>query len=187
MTSKKMLPAEESEVLLKTLKARFTKNMQRHKGMEWSKIEEKLNANPTKLWSLNEMESTGGEPDVVGHDGKTGEYIFYDCSPESPKGRRSICYDHEALESRKQHKPANSAINMAEEMGIEILTKEQYHQLQQLGPFDTKTSSWVETPPDIRKLGGALFGDYRFGTVFIYHNGAESYYGARGVRGMLRV
>lgn len=187
MTSKKMLPAEESEALLKTLKARFTKNMQHHEGMEWSKIEEKLNANPTKLWSLNEMESTGGEPDVVGYDSKTGEYIFYDCSPESPKGRRSICYDHEALESRKQHKPANSAINMAEEMGIEILNTEQYQQLQQLGSFDSKTSSWVETPSDIRKLGGALFGDYRFDTVFIYHNGAESYYGARGFRGMLRV
>ncbi len=181
------LSAEESEALLKTLKARFAKNAQRHEGLEWSKVEEKLNANPTKLWSLNQMESTGGEPDVVDHDTETGEYIFYDCCPESPKGRRSVCYDHEALESRKKFKPANSAINMAEEMGIEILNTGQYQQLQQLGNFDAKTSSWVETPPKIRKLGGALFGDYRFDTVFIYHNGAESYYGARGFRGMVRV
>ncbi len=187
MTNRKELLPEESGALLKTLKARFEKNMQRHEGMEWSKVEEKLKANPARLWSLNQMESTGGEPDIVDYDTETGEYIFYDCCPESPKGRRSVCYDHEALESRKKFKPANSAINMAEEMGIEILNTEQYQRLQQLGNFDSKTSSWVETPPEIRKLGGALFGDYRFDTVFIYHNGAESYYGARGFRGMLRV
>ncbi len=187
MTDKKKLSAEETEALLQILKKRFEKHTSRHEGLEGNKVEEKLKTSPAKLWSLYQMEESGGEPDVVNLDKKTGEYIFYDCSPESPKGRRSVCYDHEALESRKKFKPANSAMNMAEEMGIEILNQEQYHQLQQLGPFDTKTSSWVETPANIRKLGGALFGDYRFGTVFIYHNGAESYYGARGFRGMVRV
>lgn len=161
--------------------------MNRHKGIEWNKVQEKLEANPEKLWSLNEMEVTEGEPDVVGYDKKTGEYIFFDCSPESPKGRRSICYDHEALESRKEHKPKHSALGMAEEMGIEILDEQQYRELQKLGKFDTKTSSWIKTPADIRKLGGAIFGDWRYGHVFIYHNGAESYYAARGFRGSLRV
>lgn len=175
------------EELLKILKNRFEKNMHRHKGLEWLKIQTRLKGNSEKLWSLNEMEETGGEPDVVGYDKKTGEYIFYDCSAESPKKRRSLCYDLEALESRKEHKPKNSAIGMAAEMGIELLTEEQYHELQQLGKFDTKTSSWVATPADIRKYGGAIFGDYRFGRVFIYHNGAESYYAARGFRGLLRV
>lgn len=184
---KKVLLLQEADVLLNILKARFEKNMQRHKNIEWTKVQEKLEANPEKLWSLDEMESTEGEPDVVGYDEKTGEYIFFDCSAESPKGRRSVCYDHEALESRKAHKPKNSAIGMAAEMGIEILTEEQYRALQELGNFDTKTSSWLSTPPEIRKLGGAIFGDWRFGQVFIYHNGAESYYGARGFRGVLRV
>lgn len=161
--------------------------MNRHKGIEWNKVQEKLEANPEKLWSLNEMEVTEGEPDVVGYDKKTGEYIFFDCSPESPKGRRSICYDHEALESRKEHKPKHSALGIAEEMGIEILDEQQYRELQKLGKFDTKTSSWIKTPADIRKLGGAIFGDWRYGHVFIYHNGAESYYAARGFRGSLRV
>lgn len=161
--------------------------MNRHKGIEWNKVQDKLEANPEKLWSLNEMEVTEGEPDVVGYDKKTGEYIFFDCSPESPKGRRSICYDHEALESRKEHKPKHSALGMAEEMGIEILDEQQYRELQKLGKFDTKTSSWIKTPADIRKLGGAIFGDWRYGHVFIYHNGAESYYAARGFRGSLRV
>ena len=186
-SNKKKLSPEQREELLKTLKARFEKNMNRHKGLEWAKVQAKLEANPEKLWSLNEMEITGGEPDVVGHDKKTGEYIFYDCSAESPKGRRSLCYDHEALESRKEHKPKNSAIDMAADMGIEILTEEQYRELQQLGNFDTKTSSWVKTPADIRKLGGAIFCDRRYNTVFVYHNGAESYYAARGFRGSLRV
>ena len=163
------------------------KNKNRHKGIEWDKVQAKLEASPGKLWSLNEMEMTGGEPDVVGIDKKTNEYIFYDCSPETPKGRRSICYDPEALESRKEHKPAHSAIGMADEMGIDILTEEQYRGLQQLGAFDLKTSSWVLTPPPIRKLGGALFCDQRYDTVFLYHNGAESYYGARGFRGLLRI
>jgi hypothetical protein len=169
------------------LKARFEKNMNCHKGLEWTKVQAKLEASTEKLWSLNEMERTGGEPDVVGHDKKTGEYIFYDCSAESPKGRRSVCYDHEALVSRKEHKPKNSAIEMATAMGIELLTEEQYRELQKLGNFDTKTSSWVKTPSDIRKLGGAIFGDYRYSKVFVYHNGAESYYAARAFRGSLRV
>jgi hypothetical protein len=185
--AKKKLSSEQHEELILALRARFEKNMNRHKGIDWAKVESKLEAHPEKLWSLNEMERTGGEPDVVGHDKKTGEYIFIDCSPETPKERRSICYDHEALESRKEHKPANSAIQMAADMGIEILTEEEYRELQKLGKFDSKTSSWIETPSDIRKLGGALFGDYRYGHVFIYHNGAESYYAARAFRGSLRV
>lgn len=186
-SSKKELSEEQQSELLNTLKERFNKNMNRHKGLEWDKIQVKLEKQPEKLWSLDDMEVTGGEPDVVGYNNKTDEYIFYDCSAESPKGRRSLCYDHEALESRKQHKPADSAINMAQSMGIEILTEEQYHELQQLGEFDTKTSSWVKTPLEVRKLGGAIFGDYRFGRVFMYHNGAESYYAARGFRGSLKV
>ena len=186
-SNKKKLPAEQREELLKTLKARFEKNKSRHKDLEWTKVQVKLEANTEKLWSLNEMEQTGGEPDVVGYDKKTGEYIFYDCSVESPKDRRSLCYDHEALEARKEHKPGDSAINMADEMGIEILTEEQYRELQRLGKFDLKTSSWVKTPPAIRKLGGAVFCDRRYDTVFLYHNGAESYYAARGFRGSLRV
>ena len=181
------LPSGRREELLRALKARFEKNMNRHKGLEWAKVQAKLEANTEKLWSLNEMERTGGEPDVVGHDKKTGEYIFYDCSAESPNGRRSVCYDGEALKSRKEHKPQNSAIDMAAAMGIELLTEEQYRELQKLGNFDTKTSSWVKTPSDIRKLGGAIFADYRYGTVFVYHNGAESYYAARAFRGSLRV
>jgi hypothetical protein len=173
--------------LLNILKTRFEKNMNRHKGLEWAAVQTKLEANPAKLQALDAMEETGGEPDVIDHDKKTGEYIFYDCAAESPKGRRSICYDHEALESRKEHKPADSAINMANEMGIEILSEEQYRGLQQLGKFDLKTSSWIQTPAAIRKLGGALFCDRRYDTVFLYHNGAESYYAARGFRGSLRV
>lgn len=188
MTKKnKELSLEQREELLRTLKARFEKNMNRHEGLEWAKVQAKLEANTEKLWSLNEMEGTGGEPDIVGHDEKTGEYIFIDCSAESPKGRRSVCYDREALESRKQHKPENSAIDMATAMGIELLKEEQYRELQKLGNFDLKTSSWVQTPADIRKLGGALFCDRRYDTVFVYHNGAESYYAARGFRGSLRV
>ena len=183
----KALSPEQREELLRALKARFEKNMNRHKGLEWAKVQAKLEANAEKLWSLNEMETTGGEPDVVGHDKKTGEYIFYDCSAESPKGRRSVCYDGEALESRKEHKPKNSAIDMAAAMGIELLTEEQYRELQELGEFDTKTSSWVQTPADIRELGGALFCDRRYDHVFVYHNGAESYYAARAFRGSLRV
>jgi hypothetical protein len=186
-SSNKTLLPEQREELFKTLKDRFEKNMNRHKGIEWAKVQAKLEANAGKLWSLDDMEATGGEPDVVGYDQKTAEYIFYDCSAESPKGRRSICYDHEALESRKEHKPGNSAIGMAAEMGIEILDEEQYRELQQFGKFDTKTSSWIKTPAEIRKLGGAIFADYRYGTIFVYHNGAESYYGARGFRGSLRV
>ena len=186
-STKRELSSGQSEELISALKARFEKNMNRHKGLEWAKVQANLKANPKKLWSLNEMERTGGEPDVVGHDKRAGEYIFYDCSAESPKGRRSICYDREALESRKEHKPENNAIDMAAAMGIEILTEEQYRELQKLGKFDTKTSSWIETPPDIRKLGGAIFADYRYGNVFVYHNGAESYYGARAFRGSLRV
>lgn len=186
-TEKTTLLPEQQEELLTILKARFDKNIDRHQGMEWANVQAKLEGNSEKLWSLYEMERTGGEPDVVGFDEKSGEYIFYDCSPESPKGRRSICYDHEALESRKQHKPENSAVNMAAEMGIEMLTEEQYRELQQLGNFDAKTSSWLTTPAEIRKLGGAIFGDYRFGQVFVYHNGADSYYGARGFRGSLKV
>jgi Protein of unknown function (DUF4256) len=184
---KRRLPAEQREELVLALRARFEKNMSRHKGIEWAKVEAKLAANVEKLWSLNEMEATGGEPDVVGQDKKTGEYIFYDCAGESPAGRRSICYDHEALESRKEHKPVNSAIQMATEMGIEILNEEQYRELQKLGKFDTKTSSWIKTPSDIRKLGGAIFADWRYGQVFVYHNGAESYYAARAFRGSLQV
>ena len=185
--TKKALSPKQREELLRALKARFEKNMNRHKSLKWPKVQEKLEANTEKLWSLNEMERTGGEPDVVGYDKKTAEYFFYDCSAESPKGRRSICYDHEALESRKEHKPENSAIQMAADIGIELLTEEQYRELQKLGSFDTKTSSWVKTPADIRKLGGAIFCDRRYNTVFLYHNGAESYYAARGFRGSLRV
>ena len=189
MTIKKKLSPKEGEELLKTLKARFEKNMKRHKGIEWAKVMAKLNlpAGDEKLWSLNEMEKTGGEPDVVGHDTKTGEYIFYDCSAESPAGRRSICYDREGLDSRKEHKPQNNAIDMAVAMGIELLTEEKYRELQKLGKFDTKTSSWLKTPADIRKLGGAIFADFRYGNIFVYHNGAQSYYGGRAFRGLLRV
>src|SRR6187397_1382139 len=186
-SNKKKLSSEQSSELLKTLKVRFEKNMNRHKGLEWAKVQAKLEANPEKLYSLNEMEITGGEPDVVGHDKKTGEYVFYDCSTESPKERRSLCYDHEALEARKEHKPEDSAINMAASMGIEILTEEQYRELQQLGNFDLKTSSWVKTPAAVRELGGALFCDRRYNHVFTYHNGAESYYAARGFRGSFSV
>jgi len=185
--TKKELSSEQREELLRVLKARFEKNTDRHKGLAWAKVQAKLETNAEKLWSLNEMERTGGEPDVVGHDKKTGEYIFYDCSAESPKGRRNVCYDHEALEARKAFKPKDNAIDMAAAMGIELLTEEQYRELQKLGNFDTKTSSWVKTPSDIRKLGGALFVDRRYGNVFVYHNSAESYYGARGFRGLLRV
>lgn len=185
--NKKDLSQEQKEQLLSVLKTRFEKNMNRHKDIEWSKVQAKLEANSEKLLSLDEMEETEGEPDVLGYDKKTDEYIFYDCSPESPKGRRSICYDHEALESRKEHKPKHSAIGMAEEMGIDILTEEEYRELQKSGTFDIKTSSWIKTPSDIRKLGGALFCDRRYNTVFLYHNGAESYYAARGFRGSLRV
>jgi hypothetical protein len=187
MSRKKELKAEERTALLHSLKTRSEKNMQRHKGITWDKVQARLEAHPEKLWPLYQMEETGGEPDVVGQDKKSGEFIFMDCSDESPKGRRSICYDPEALASRKEHKPANSALGMAKEMGIEILTEEQYRQLQELGEFDRKTSSWILTPPAIRKLGGALFCDRRFDHVFTYHNGAESYYGARGFRGVLRV
>jgi Protein of unknown function (DUF4256) len=186
-SNKKKLSAEQRSALLNTLKARFEKNMSRHNGIDWAAIQARLQANSDKLWSLNEMEQTGGEPDVVGYDKNTGEYIFYDCSAESPKDRRSICYDHEALEKRKEHKPADSAVNMAADMGIEILTEAQYRELQQLGKFDTKTSSWVKTPAEIRKLGGAIFCDCRYNTVFVYHNGAESYYAGRAFRGWLRV
>jgi hypothetical protein len=185
--NKKQLSPEQREELLKILKARFEKNSNRHKDIDWSKVRAKLEANPDKLWSLNEMERTGGEPDVVGHDKKTGEYIFYDCSAESPKVRRSLCYDRQALESRKEHKPENNAIDMAAAMGIELLTEEQYRELQKLGNFDTKTSSWITTPSEIRKLGGAIFADFRFGRVFVYHNGAESYYAARAFRGSLGI
>ena len=181
------LSSQQSEELLSLLKARFEKNMNRHKGLEWATVQAKLEANTEKLWSLHEMERTGGEPDVVGHDKKAGEYIFYDCSAESPKGRRSLCYDREALESRKEHQPENNAVDVAAAIGIELLTEEQYRELQKLGDFDTKTSSWVKTPSDIRKLGGALFCDRRYDHVFVYHNGAESYYGSRAFRGSLRV
>ena len=187
ITSKKKLSPEQREELLRALKARFDKNMNRHRGLEWAKVQAKLEANTEKLWSLHEMERTGGEPDVAGQDKKTGEYIFYDCSAESPKGRRSVCYDREALESRKEHKPEDSAMDMAAAMGIELLTEEQYRELQRIGKFDLKTSSWVKTPADIRRLGGALFCDRRYGNVFVYHNGAESYYAARAFRGSLRV
>src|SRR5215472_15968762 len=181
------LSKKQREELLKTLQARFEKNLNRHKGLEWSQVQAKLEANSENLWSLSEMERTGGEPDVVGHDKKTGEFIFYDCSEESPKGRRSLCYDREALDSRKENKPKSSAMDMAAAIGVELLTEEQYRELQKLGNFDTKTSSWVQTSSDIRKLGGALFCDRRFNTVFLYHNGAETYYAARGFRGALRV
>jgi hypothetical protein len=184
---KKDLSPEQRKELLRGLKARFEKNMNRHKGLEWAQVQAKLEANTEKLRSVDEMERTGGEPDVVGHDKKTGEYIFYDCSAESPKGRRSVCYDREALESRKENKPADNAMDMATAMGIELLTEEQYRELQKLGNFDTKTSSWVKTPPEIRNLGGALFCDRRYDTVFVYHNGAESYYAARAFRGALKV
>ena len=185
--NKKKLSAQERAELLNTLKARFEKNMNRHKGLDWAAVQKKLEADAKKLWSLNEMERTGGEPDVVGYDKKTGEYIFYDCSAESPKDRRSFCYDPEALQSRKENKPKNSAVAMATDMGIELLSEEQYRELQQLGKFDLKTSSWVKTPADIRGLGGALYCDRRYNHVFLYHNGAESYYAARGFRGSLRV
>ncbi|EMY76577.1 PF14066 family protein [Leptospira weilii serovar Ranarum str. ICFT] len=178
---------KQREELLGELKVRFEKNTNRHKGLEWAKVQTKLEANAEKLWSLNEMEKTGGEPDVVGYDKKTDEYVFYDCSAESPKGRRSVCYDREALESRKEHKPKNNVMDMAALMGIELLTEEQYRELQALGKFDTKTSSWLKTPSDIRKLGGAIFADFRYGNIFVYHNGAESYYAARGFRGSLKI
>jgi hypothetical protein len=184
---KKELSPQQREELLGAVQTRFENNMNRHEGLEWAKVKAKLEANAEKLWSLSEMEKTGGEPDVVGHDKKTGEYIFFDCSPESPKGRRSFCYDREALDSRKENKPKDNAIDMAAAMGIELLTEEQYRELQKLGEFDTKTSSWLKTPADMRKLGGALFGDRRFGRVFLYHNGAESYYAGRGFRGSVRV
>lgn len=185
--SKNELSAKQQEQLLSILKARFDKNTNRHKDLEWPKVESRLKANMEKLWSLNEMERTGGEPDVINYDRKTDEFIFYDCSSESPAGRRSFCYDREALESRKEHKPKSSATDMAAVMGIELLSEEQYRELQKLGKFDTKTSSWIRTPDNIRKLGGAIFCDFRYGTVFVYHNGAESYYAARGFRGSLRV
>ena len=186
-STKRELSPKQREELLTTLKARFEKNMNRHPGLEWTKVRARLEANAEKLWSLNEMERTGGEPDIVGPDKNTGEYAFYDCSPESPKGRTSLCYDCEALDSRKEHKPKSSAMDMAAAMGAELLTEEQYQELQKLGAFDTKSSSWLKTPGDIRKLGGAIFGDRRFGRVFVYHNGAESYYSGRGFRGWLRV
>jgi hypothetical protein len=187
MKGKKELSPEQQKEIIKALRIRFEKNMNRHKGLEWAEILPKLEADPEKLWSLHGMERTGGEPDVVGVDYKTGEYIFYDCSAESPKGRRNLCYDREGLESRKEHKPENNAVDMAAAMGIEILTEEQYRYLQELGNFDTKTSSWVKTPAGIRTPGGALFCDRRYDHVFVYHNGAESYYAARGFRGLLRV
>jgi hypothetical protein len=186
-SNKKGLSPEQCEELISALKTRFEKNMNRHKGIKWAKVQAKLEANAERLWSLNEMEKTGGEPDVVGQDKKTGEYNFYDCSAESPKGRRSVCYDREALESRKEHKPANNAMDMAAVMGIELLSEDEYRALQNLGNFDTKTSSWLKTPDEIRELGGAIFADFRYGKVFVYHNGAESYYGVRGFRGSLRV
>ncbi len=187
MSNKKNLSPAQSKELINTLKERFEKNMNRHKGIDWAKVSAKLEADSGKLWSLNEMESTGGEPDVVGMDKKTGEYIFYDCAAESPKGRRSLCYDRQALDSRKEFKPKNNALDLADSMGIEILDEEQYRELQKLGNFDTKTSSWLKTPADIRKLGGAIFADFRYGNIFVYHNGAESYYAGRGFRGSLKV
>ncbi len=185
--SKKALSSDQRENLFNVLKDRFEKNMERHAGIKWVEVQAKLEASPDKTWSISEMERTGGEPDVISYDKATGEYLFYDCSPESPKGRRNVCYDREALESRKEHKPENSAVDMATEMGIELLTEDEYRKLQTLGNFDTKTSSWVKTPSGIRKLGGAIFCDRRYDTVFVYHNGAESYYSARGFRGSLRV
>ena len=187
MPRAKALKAKQREELLSAVQARFEKNMNRHPGLDWAKVQAKLEAHPEKLWSLNEMERTGGEPDVVGYDQKTGEYTVYDCSTESPAGRRNVCYDRAALESRKEFKPKDTALDMAAAMGIELLTEEQYRELQELGDFDTKTSSWLKTPPDIRKLGGAIFADRRYGSVFVYHNSAPSYYGARGFRGSLRV
>jgi hypothetical protein len=187
MKTKQQLPAAQRQELLRTLQARFENNMNRHKGLEWAKVQAKLEASPEKLWSLNEMENTGGEPDVVGHDKKTGEYTFYDCSAESPKGRRSLCYDREALNARKENKPKDSALDVAAAIGVELLSEEQYRELQKLGSFDTKTSSWVQTPAEIRKLGGALYCDRRYNQVFLYHNGADSYYAARGFRGSLSV
>jgi hypothetical protein len=187
MNNKKKLTSEQSTQLLTALKARFEKNMNRHKGLEWAKVQAKLESQNEKLWSLNEMEKTGGEPDVVGHDKKTGEYIFYDCSAETPSGRRSLCFDREALNARKENKPKGTAIDMAAAMGIELLSEEQYREMQKLGKFDLKTSSWVQTPPEIRKLGGALFCDRRYDKVFVYHNGADSYFAARGFRGSLKV
>ena len=186
-SNKKELSPKQREELLKALKIRFEKNMNRHKGLEWAKVQARLEANAEKLWSLNEMERTGGEPDVVALDKKTGEYVFYDCSAESPKGRTSFCYDREALDARKEHKPKNSAMDMAAAMGVELLTEEEYHELQKLGEFDTKSSSWIKTPADIRNLGGAIFGDRRYGRVFVFHNGADSYYSGRAFRGSLRV
>lgn len=187
METKEDLSPDQSEELLGVLKARFEKNKKRHQGLEWAEIQEKLESNPQKLWSLDEMERTGGEPDVVGKDSKSGKFIFMDCSPESPTGRRSVCYDREGWESRKEFRPENTAIDMADSIGIELLTEEEYRELQKLGPFDTKTSSWLKTPSEIRKLGGAIFGDFRYGKVFVYHNGAQSYFGARGFRGVLKV
>ncbi|MDB5269843.1 MAG: hypothetical protein JWP58_2883 [Hymenobacter sp.] len=187
MGNKKELSYDQREELLSVLKARFEKNMSRHKGLEWANVQARLEANPEKLWVLDEMEITGGEPDVVGIDKNTGEYVFYDCAAESPAGRRSICYDRAGLESRKEHRPENNAVDMAADMGIELLTEAQYRALHKLGKFDAKTSSWLKTPAEIRKLGGAIFADFRFGTVFVYHNGAQSYYGGRGFRGSLRV
>ena len=187
ISNKKQLSQAQREELLTTVKARFEKNMNRHKGVEWQQVQTKLQANPGKLWSLHEMERTGGEPDIVGHDKRTGEYFFYDCSAETPKGRRSVCYDREGLESRKEHRPEDSAMDMAAAMGIDLLSEEEYRELQKLGNFDAKTSSWVKTPSEIRKLGGALFCDYRYGHVFTYHNGAQSYYAVRAFRGSLRV
>lgn len=187
ISTEKELSSEQRDELLGTLQARFEKNRDRHPGLEWASVQARLEANTAKLWSLSEMERTGGEPDVVGQDQPTGEYIFYDCSAESPKGRRSVCYDRPGLESRKENKPENNAVDMAAAMGVELLTEEQYRALQKRGTFDAKTSSWLNTPAEIRKLGGAIFADYRYGTVFVYHNGAESYYGARGFRGSLRV
>jgi len=187
MGNKKDLSPSQRKELISTLKERFEKNMNRHKGIDWAKVLSRLESDSGKLWSLNEMESTGGEPDVVGLDKKSGEYVFYDCSPESPKGRRSFCYDRQALDSRKEFKPKNNALDAAAAMGIEILSEEQYRELQKLGSFDTKTSSWLKTPADIRKLGGAIFADFRYGNVFVYHNGAESYYAGRGFRGSLKV
>jgi hypothetical protein len=186
MSKKELSPKQRQEVLT-TLKHRFEKNMNRHQGFDWAKVQARLEANPEKLWSLNEMERTGGEPDVVGHDKKSGEYIFYDCSAESPKGRRSLCYDRQALDARKEHKPADSAVDMATALGVEMLTEDEYRVLQKLGEFDLKTSSWVKTPAAIRNIGGAIFCDRRYNTVFTYHNGADSYYAARGFRGSLRV